>query len=140
MTPVNQTVTASQSVDLSSIFSVSGSGVTQYQVWFSDAPIGAPAIGSVTDNGTGIPDEVAAAPFEAGRRRRTRTGGAGLGLSIAQGIAEAHQGRIELERLPRGTRFRVCLPADVPGDAGEAGSGALVLVPGGTPAGEEHDA
>ncbi len=95
---------------------------------------------SVTDNGTGIPDEVAAAPFEAGRRRRTRTGGAGLGLSIAQGIAEAHQGRIELERLPRGTRFRVCLPADVPGDPGEAAAGALVLVPGGTPAGEEDNA
>ncbi len=101
---------------------------------------GAEVVVSVTDNGTGIPDEVAAAPFEAGRRRRTRTGGAGLGLSIAQGIAEAHQGRIELERLPRGTRFRVCLPADVPEDAGEAGSGALILVPGGTSAGEEHDA
>jgi signal transduction histidine kinase/ABC-type multidrug transport system ATPase subunit len=101
---------------------------------------GAEVVISVTDNGTGIPDEVAMAPFEAGRRRRTRTGGAGLGLSIAHGIAEAHQGRIELDRLPRGTRFRVCLPADVPGDAGETGSGALILVPGGTPAGEEHDA
>jgi len=30
--------------------------------------------------------------------------------------------------------------ADVPGDAGENGTGALVLVPGGPPAGEEHDA
>ena len=110
------------------------------QVRVTAETAGAEVMVSVTDNGTGIPDEVAAAPFEPGRRRRTRTGGAGLGLSIAQGIAEAHQGRIELERLAQGTRFRVCLPADVPEDAGEAGSGALILVPGGTPAREEHDA
>jgi signal transduction histidine kinase len=109
------------------------------KVWVTTEAAGAEVVISVTDNGTGIPDEVAAAPFEAGRRRRTRTGGAGLGLSIAQGIAEAHQGRIELVRLPRGTRFRVCLPADVPGDAGET-AGTLVLVPGGTPTGEDDDA
>src|SRR6202012_156941 len=110
------------------------------QGWVT-AEVAEAAVGiSVTDNGTGIPDGVAAAPFESGRRRRTRAGGAGLGLSIAQGIAEAHQGRIELERLPRGTRFRLCLPADVPGDPGEVTTGALVLVPGGTPAGEEDDA
>ena len=110
------------------------------QVRVTAEAAGAEVVISVTDNGTGIPDEVAVAPFEPGRRRRTRTGGAGLGLSIAQGIAEAHHGRIELERLARGTRFRVCLPADVPEDAGEAGAAALILVPGGSPAGEEHDA
>ena len=67
---------------------------------------------TVTDDGTGIPDDIAAAPFEAGRKRRTRTGGAGLGLSIAQGIVEAHGGRIELQRLQPGTRFRVVLPVE----------------------------
>jgi signal transduction histidine kinase len=67
---------------------------------------------SVTDDGTGIPDELAAAPFEPARRRRTRTSGAGLGLSIAQGIVDAHGGRIELQRLPKGTRFRVFLPVE----------------------------
>ena len=67
---------------------------------------------SVTDDGTGIPDELAAAPFEPARRRRTRTSGAGLGLSIAQGIVEAHGGRIELQRLPQGTRFCVSLPIE----------------------------
>jgi signal transduction histidine kinase len=94
----------------------------------------------VRDNGTGIPDELAAAPFEAGRRRRTRTGGAGLGLSIAQGIVDAHHGRIELRRLDQGTQFQVYLPADTQEDAPDTGSGALALVPGGSHAEEEHDA
>jgi signal transduction histidine kinase/ABC-type multidrug transport system ATPase subunit len=64
---------------------------------------------SVADDGTGMPPEIASAPFEPMRRRRTPTAGAGLGLTIAKGIAEAHGGRIELERSAKGTRFRVCL-------------------------------
>ena len=59
------------------------------------------------------------APFEAGRKRRTRTGGAGLGLSIAHGIVQAHGGRIELQRLPRGSRFRVVLPVEAADDLAE---------------------
>ncbi len=47
----NQTVADNQSVPLSSIFSVSGSGITEYQVWFSWPEGGDPAFGSVTDNG-----------------------------------------------------------------------------------------
>jgi len=109
---------------------------------------------SVTDDGTGIPDEVAVAPFEAGRRRRTRTGGAGLGLSIAHGIVQAHGGRIELERLPRGSRFRVFLPveaAEHPAEAGDHPAGVtgvaipragltnvVALVPGGAAQGGNH--
>jgi signal transduction histidine kinase/ABC-type multidrug transport system ATPase subunit len=69
---------------------------------------------SVADDGTGMPAELASAPFEPMRRRRTQTAGAGLGLIIAKGIAEAHGGRIELEQPPRGTRFRVCLPVEMP--------------------------
>jgi len=75
---------------------------------------------TVTDDGTGIPDDIAAAPFEAARRRRTRTGGAGLGLSIAHGIVEAHGGRIELQRLQAGTRFRVVLPVEASEHSAEA--------------------
>jgi signal transduction histidine kinase len=110
------------------------------RVWVTAEAAGPEVMISVRDNGTGIPDELAAAPFEAGRRRRTRTGGAGLGLSIAQGIVDAHHGRIELRRLDKGTQFQVFLPADTQEDAPDTGSGALALVPGGSHAEEEHDA
>ena len=71
---------------------------------------------SVTDDGAGMPPELAAAPFEPMRRwRRTRTAGAGLGLSIANGIVAAHGGRMELEQPGLGTRFRIFLPTELPG-------------------------
>ncbi len=71
---------------------------------------------SVTDDGAGMPPDLAAAPFEPMRRwRRTRTAGAGLGLSIANGIVAAHGGRMELEQPGRGTRFRIFLPTELPG-------------------------
>ena len=50
----NLSVAYNQSVALSSIFSVSGNGISQYQVWFSWPQMGEPAFGSVTNNGTPI--------------------------------------------------------------------------------------
>jgi signal transduction histidine kinase/ABC-type cobalamin/Fe3+-siderophores transport system ATPase subunit len=115
---------------------------------------------SVRDDGIGMPPELAATPFEPGRRPRaghdtnghaitgtgtsgtgtggtgtsgTGTGGtgtsgtgkghrksagAGLGLSIAKGIVQAHGGRMELTPLPKGTCFSVCLPVEAEADAG----------------------
>jgi signal transduction histidine kinase len=67
---------------------------------------------SVTDDGAGMPAELAGAPFEPMRRRRARTAGAGLGLSIAKGIVAAHGGRIELEQPGPGTRFAISLPVE----------------------------
>ena len=67
---------------------------------------------SVTDDGIGMPEELAAAPFVPARRRRPGSSGAGLGLSIARGIVEAHGGRIELRRLAKGTCFSVYLPVE----------------------------
>jgi signal transduction histidine kinase/ABC-type multidrug transport system ATPase subunit len=67
---------------------------------------------TVADDGGGVSDEVAARPFESGRERRSRTAGAGLGLSIAKGIIDAHGGRLTLEQLPVGTRFRIELPVE----------------------------
>ncbi len=92
---------------------------------------------SVLDDGTGMPPELVAAPFEPARRpspgpgptsngsngtngangrTRRKSAGAGLGLSIAEGIVQAHGGRIEVTALRKGTCFSVYLPV-------EAGSG-----------------
>ncbi len=73
----------------------------------------------VTDTGTGIPAELQSRIFErffradkARSRSEGDTGGAGLGLSIARWIAEAHYGRLELTRSdPSGTTFTAWLPA-----------------------------
>jgi signal transduction histidine kinase len=90
----------------------------------------------VQDDGQGMPPELAAAPFEPDRRtnnsdrtgvpsRRTtnatrKNAGAGLGLSIAKGIVQAHGGRLELAARPKGTCFRVYLPLDSLHGTGEA--------------------
>jgi signal transduction histidine kinase/ABC-type multidrug transport system ATPase subunit len=89
------------------------------------AAVGAPGgiSVSVLDDGVGMPSEIASASFEPMRRRRTPTAGAGLGLAIAKGIIEAHGGRIELEQPGKGTRFRIHLPIEMPGGAGEPGAG-----------------
>jgi signal transduction histidine kinase len=68
----------------------------------------------VSDTGEGIPAEDIPHIFERfyrGERSRNRaTGGAGLGLAIARGIVEAHQGTIDVESLPQQTRFYFTLP------------------------------
>lgn len=55
VTATNQTVAYNQSIPLTSIFSVGGTGITQYQLWFSYPQGGAPALGTVTNNGAAIP-------------------------------------------------------------------------------------
>jgi signal transduction histidine kinase/ABC-type multidrug transport system ATPase subunit len=69
---------------------------------------------SVTDDGGGLPDEVAVALFEPRSGGVGAAAGAGLGLSIAKGIVDAHLGEIDLERLEHGTRFSVRLPIGGP--------------------------
>jgi two-component system, OmpR family, sensor kinase len=72
---------------------------------------------SVADSGPGIPPELQPRIFERffrGDQARTRShpdSGAGLGLSIAKWIAEAHHGSLELTRSdPSGTVFTARLP------------------------------
>lgn len=74
---------------------------------------------TVSDTGPGIPAELQPRIFErffradkARSRSEGDTGGAGLGLSIARWIAEAHHGRLELARSDSsGSMFSVLLPA-----------------------------
>jgi len=72
---------------------------------------------SVEDSGPGMSPEVQSRAFEP--LFSTRTEGTGLGLPIAQRIATAHGGSIEIESRPdRGTRVMVRLPRRTP--VGEA--------------------
>ncbi len=73
---------------------------------------------NVTDTGPGIPESMRSRIFErffradVARSRAEKDGGAGLGLSIARWIAEAHLGRIELIRSDAtGSTFTVYIPA-----------------------------
>ncbi len=67
----------------------------------------------VTDTGTGIQKEDIPYVFDRffkGRNSKTKTRGAGLGLSIARSLAEAQKGTIQIDSLPeRGTRVTVML-------------------------------
>jgi len=70
---------------------------------------------SVSDRGPGIPIEAAERLFEKFYRGNNRkTGGLGLGLSIARGLIEAHGGRLTAEnRDGGGARFTIRLPVRV---------------------------
>jgi heavy metal sensor kinase len=79
----------------------------------------------VTDTGPGIAPELQSRIFERffradpARSRSGREGGAGLGLSIALWIAEAHHGQLELVRSDAtGSHFAVYLPGPVAALAG----------------------
>jgi signal transduction histidine kinase/ABC-type multidrug transport system ATPase subunit len=56
----------------------------------------------VQDDGTGMPPPGS----------RSGSAGAGLGLSIARGIVQAHGGTLELTEIPKGTCFSVHLPIE----------------------------
>ncbi len=68
---------------------------------------------SICDQGVGIPEGDLARVFDKFYRAPTASGqsGSGLGLSICQGIVEAHGGKIWAERRPEaGTCFLIHLP------------------------------
>ena len=75
------------------------------------------AILSVANSGPGIPAEIAGRVFErffrADRSHSQAIEGCGLGLSIAQGIVQAHKGQIRIQSEPnRVTTVTVQLPTD----------------------------
>ncbi len=77
---------------------------------------GTDAVLEVADNGPGIAQEHLPHVFErfyrADRARSRTSGGAGLGLAIAQWAVEVNGGRLEVEsEAGRGSRFRIVLSA-----------------------------
>ncbi len=77
------------------------------------------ALISVSDNGPGIPQDFRGRLFEKFTQfdasATRRSGGSGLGLSIARGLAEGMDGRIVLDSsISRGATFHVELPRGKP--------------------------
>ncbi|MEV5963003.1 HAMP domain-containing sensor histidine kinase [Kribbella sp. NPDC051952] len=72
------------------------------------------AVLTIHDNGPGIPADLQPNVFRRFTRAdtsRTRdSGGAGLGLSLAQSITQAHQGTLTLTSTPGNTNFTLALP------------------------------
>jgi len=76
---------------------------------------GSEAVLEVSDTGIGIPEDDLPKIFTRfwrGEKSRSRsTGGAGIGLAIADELVKAHGGRFEVESTPgKGSIFRVLLP------------------------------
>lgn len=70
---------------------------------------------TVSDNGNGFPEEEIAKVFDKFYRLpHSKTGGSGLGLSIAKGYIEAHNGTIELQNKEnKGAVFTLKIPAEI---------------------------
>ncbi len=66
---------------------------------------------SISDNGTGMPEEVKQKIFEPFFTTKKAGEGTGLGLSIVYSIIELHKGTIEVNsELDKGTEFLITLP------------------------------
>jgi ABC-type multidrug transport system ATPase subunit/signal transduction histidine kinase len=64
---------------------------------------------TVADDGVGLPDQIGD-PAAPNGSARSRTAGAGLGLSIARAIVAGHGGALRLERPAQGTCWHIDLP------------------------------
>lgn len=88
---------------------------------------------AVTDNGTGMTEEVKTRLFEAFFTTKPKGKGTGLGLATCQTIVQQSGGRIEVESEPgRGTTFRVLFPRAEGPVAGIVPAGLDEPIPGGT--------
>ncbi len=69
------------------------------------------AVISISDNGTGMPDNVKAKIFDPFFTTKDVGVGTGLGLSISYGIIEKHGGTLTVEsEVNQGTRFIIAIP------------------------------
>lgn len=65
---------------------------------------------SVTDTGSGIPDNIITRIFDPFFTTKGIGEGTGLGLTVSKAIVEQHNGRIEVETSDAGTTFIVEIP------------------------------
>ena len=65
---------------------------------------------SAQDNGPGVPAEIMPRLFEPFVTSKPE--GVGLGLAVARQVAEAHGGRVDWQRHPEHTCFRLELPLE----------------------------
>ena len=82
-------------------------------------PLQVPLMVSITDNGSGIPEELKAHLFDP--FVTTKRNGTGLGLALVAKVIGDHGGVIEFDSQPRRTVFRVFLPVVTPGGVLPAG-------------------
>jgi len=92
------------------------------------AGAGSPVRIAVVDTGIGIPSEhlphVFTRFYRVDKSRSRRVGGAGIGLTIARRLTEAHGGTLTAESEPgHGSRFTITLPSAETPDLTAAGSG-----------------
>jgi two-component system NtrC family sensor kinase len=74
---------------------------------------------TITDTGSGIPENDLQRIFDPFFTTKGVGKGTGLGLSVSHGTIEAHGGIIEVEStVGKGTEFRIYLPLHEPGDRG----------------------
>ena len=66
---------------------------------------------AITDNGTGMPEEVQQRIFDPFFTTKSRGQGTGLGMAIVHGIVEDHDGTVDIESTPgKGTTISIVLP------------------------------
>jgi len=83
------------------------------EVTTSSDPGGASVCVRITDNGPGMTEEVRQRLFDPFFTTKQRSGGMGLGLSIAYGIIKDHQGWVDVDtKLGAGTTLQYHFPVD----------------------------
>ncbi|MDP9035044.1 MAG: response regulator [Myxococcota bacterium] len=91
-------------------------GRVRIRVWRDGHPGGARVVFEIADTGPGVPATEREAIFDRYKQssRGRAAGGAGLGLAIARGIAEAHHGTVVVSAGDlRGAAFQIALPDEV---------------------------